>query len=162
MSPNTPENRPITNWPTKVRAGGIAIKRFCTKGVSKLLSTAWIPRYNRATYNACCAAPQRNDTSKMRDLEHSQPPGHPFRNFNGRCGLGGIRSRHVTSTATTMLRRKEIIRREAPSLEDCRRGANEVHLKREDTWRTSTADFLTSSRRVARTSRTRSSTNFQD
>ena len=43
--------------------------------------------------------------------------------------------------------KKEIIRREALSLEDCRRGANEVHLKREDTWRTSTADFLTSSRR---------------
>lgn len=129
--------------------------------ISKTTNNRMLPRL-WTTYSACCAAPQRIDTSKMRDLEHSQPPGHPFRNFNGRCGLGRIRSRHVTSTATTMLRRKEIIRREAPSLEDCRRGANEVHLKREDTWRTSTADFLTSSRRVARTSRTRSSTNVQD
>jgi hypothetical protein len=58
----------------------------------------------------------------MRDLEHSQSPGHPFRNF--------IRSRHVTSTATVLGREKSFVEGPALSLEDCRRGANAVHLKR--------------------------------
>lgn len=87
-----------------------------------------------------------------RDFERlqTQQPGVPFRNSISAAGAGPDGSfpssdlDHDDASASV----GEIIRREAALIsrqvkwvEDCRRVANDVHVKREDAWRTSAAGF---------------------
>ncbi|KAJ4384669.1 hypothetical protein N0V86_000270 [Didymella sp. IMI 355093] len=85
-----------------------------------------------------------------RDLERSQTlqPGRAFRNSISAAGGGALFPSSDVDRDDTNASLPEVIRREAGLLsrqikwvEDCRRVANDVHLKREDTWRTSSAGF---------------------
>jgi hypothetical protein len=85
-----------------------------------------------------------------RDFERSQTlqPGGAFRNSVSAAGGGASFPSSDVDRDDTNASLPEVIRREAGLLsrqikwvEDCRRVANDVHLKREDTWRTSSAGF---------------------
>jgi hypothetical protein len=86
------------------------------------------------------------------DFEQSQAQqsGGPFRSSVSAAGasLGGSfptpdvdRDDANASIADVVCREAGLISRQIKWVEDCRRVANDVHVKREDTWRTSSAGF---------------------
>ncbi|KAF3047728.1 hypothetical protein E8E12_011539 [Didymella heteroderae] len=87
-----------------------------------------------------------------RDFENPQKlqPGGSFRNSISAAGAGpGVsfpssaddRDDVNASIAEVVRREAELLSRQIKWVEDCRRVANDVHVKREDTWRTSSAGF---------------------
>lgn len=87
-----------------------------------------------------------------RDFEQSQTIqlGGPFRNSISAAGAGpgaSFPSSDVdrddanASIAEVIRREAGLLSRQIKWVEDCRRVANDVHVKREDTWRTSSAGF---------------------
>ena len=87
-----------------------------------------------------------------RDFEqsHIQHSGAPFHNSMSDEGAGPGRSFPSSdvdrddanaSIAEVIRREAGLVSRQIKWVEDCRRVANDVHVKREDTWRTSSAGF---------------------
>lgn len=87
-----------------------------------------------------------------RNFDHlqTQQPGHPFRNSLSAAGAGAgdsfpspdVDRDDANASITEVIRRETgLISRQIKWVEDCRRVANNVHVKREDTWRTSSAGF---------------------
>lgn len=87
-----------------------------------------------------------------RDFEQSQTLhlGGPFRNSISTAGAGPgasfpssdiDRDDANASIAEVIRREAGLLSRQIKWVEDCRRVANDVHVKREDTWRTSSAGF---------------------
>lgn len=87
-----------------------------------------------------------------RDFEQSQTlqPGRPFRNSISAAGAGagtsfpssdGERDDANASITEVIRRETGLLSRQIKWVEDCRRLAKDVHVKREDTWRTSSAGF---------------------
>ena len=90
----------------------------------------------------------------QRDFERSQTQqsGAPFRNSVSAAGAGpgpggsfpspDVDRDDTNASITDVVRREAgLISRQIKWVEDCRRMANDVHIKREDTWRTSSAGF---------------------
>lgn len=91
-------------------------------------------------------------TETKRDFDRTQTlqPGGPFRNSTSAAGAGlgtsfpssdGDRDDANASITEVIRREAGLLSRQVKWVEDCRRVANDAHVQREDTWRTSSAGF---------------------